>query len=82
MKNVSTPTWKNRLRHSAHQAADSLVDILAEIIDGFQQGGPAAGRGSHGARRRSPPVPTTPPDDLARARAERVLRDNGFRRAE
>jgi hypothetical protein len=81
MKETSTSSWTNRLRHGLHQVADVVSDVVRDVAEGLE-GVNAGPRQRNRRRRRTPTAPSSPPDELTRARAERILRDNGFRGVE
>jgi hypothetical protein len=79
MKDTTTSSWTNHLRHGAHQVADVVVDVVRDVAQAIEVVRNASSRRASRSRRRSPPAPSSPPDDLTRARAGRILRDNGLR---
>lgn len=79
MNNNSTTAWKTRLYHGAHQLADLVSEFVVDLVERRNAEAPETARQRRCSRHRVPKTPPVPPDDLTRARAERVLRDNGYR---
>lgn len=82
MDNASTSSWTNRVRHGLHQIADLLAEVVVDVVEGVRASSKESSRPARVGRRRATPAPSSPPDDIVRARARRILRDNGFRGVE
>lgn len=81
-KGPPTANWTNRVRHGLHQIADLLAEVVVDVVESARAASKVSSRPAHGRRRRTPPAASSPPDDIVRARAQRILRDNGFRGVE
>jgi hypothetical protein len=78
----ASTAWASVLRHGLHQVVDVVTDTVVAIVEAQRADQVAAPGPARARRRRLAPVPSSPPDDLARARAERILRENGYRELE